>query len=45
MSPEFLTMVQETANMFAFLAIELTMLFLVISYFVVTFSIKVAAFI
>jgi len=34
MSPEFLTMVQETANMFAFLATELIILFLVISYVV-----------
>lgn len=34
MSPEFLTMVKETADMFAFLAAELIILFLVISYFV-----------
>lgn len=34
MSPEFLTMVKETAEMFAFLATELIILFLTISYFV-----------
>ncbi|MGR3711685.1 MAG: permease [Shimia sp.] len=32
MSPEFLNALQEAANMFAFLAVELTVLFLVISY-------------
>lgn len=34
MNPEFITMLKETANMFAFLALELTLLFLVISYLV-----------
>ncbi|OAN18642.1 permease [Photobacterium jeanii] len=34
MSPEFVSMAKETAGMFAFLAAELTVLFLVISYFV-----------
>lgn len=34
MNPELITMLNETANMFAFLALELTLLFLVISYLV-----------
>ncbi|PKF49678.1 permease [Enterovibrio nigricans] len=34
MSPEFITMLKEAANMFAFLAVELTILFLAISYLV-----------
>ncbi len=34
MSPEIINMIKETANMFAFLATELIILFLVISYFV-----------
>ncbi|MCG9965418.1 permease [Shewanella cutis] len=34
MNPELITMLKETANMFAFLALELTLLFLVISYLV-----------
>ncbi len=34
MSPEFVEMLKEAANMFAFLAVELTILFLVISYLV-----------
>ncbi|MFB2658790.1 permease [Shewanella xiamenensis] len=34
MNPELITMLKETVNMFAFLALELTLLFLVISYLV-----------
>ncbi|MDL3986184.1 permease [Shewanella xiamenensis] len=34
MNPQLITMLKETANMFAFLALELTLLFLVISYLV-----------
>lgn len=34
MSPEFLTKLEQTLNMFAFLAVELTVLFLAISYLV-----------
>lgn len=34
MTPETITMLKETANMFVFLAVELTLLFLVISYLV-----------
>ena len=34
MSPEFITMLEETLNMFVFLAVELTVLFLAISYIV-----------
>lgn len=34
MTPEIINMLKETANMFVFLALELTLLFLVISYLV-----------